>query len=167
MKLGMKFSLARLITLSVLTLSYSLASFADHYPVAPDENLTPGSLCNTPSEYRYAERIPYCKRDVDSSVKWEVIKEYNAKLGYQIQDRPKYKIDHHIPLCMGGSNNKDNLWPQHESVYQITDQIEHETCEELKSGYMTQKAAVELIREAKRDVKSAKRIQAQLRLTRF
>lgn len=167
MKTGMKTSLARIFVLSAFALSFSLTSFADHYPVAPDENLTPGSLCNTPSEYRYAERIPYCKRDVDSSLKWEIIKEYNSKLGYQIQDRPKYKIDHYIPLCMGGSNNKDNLWPQHESVYEITDQVEHETCEELKSGSITQKAAVELIREAKRDLKSAKRIKAHLQATRF
>jgi hypothetical protein len=60
-------------------------------------------------------------------------------------ERTTFKIDHLIPLCLGGSNDTDNLWPQHESIYQNTDPLEPFLCEVLASGRIKQLEAVELI----------------------
>ncbi|MFN7453623.1 MAG: HNH endonuclease signature motif containing protein [Pseudobdellovibrionaceae bacterium] len=148
------------LVLSVL-LSAAL-SWADVYPKNPDLNLTPGSTCDKPDSYRYPERIPYCNRDVETELKKEIIRDYNHKLGYKIQTRAEYKIDHFIPLCMGGSNHKDNLWPQHRTVYTITDNLEFIACEKMKEGRLTQKRAIELLREAKLNLKRASAIESQI-----
>lgn len=127
------------------------------FPLGPDRSMTPGSYCQTPDTYRYPEHIAYCSRDVDSSLKYQIFKDYNDKLGYRIdmRDRSKYKIDHFIPLCAGGSNQKDNLWPQHESVYAKTDAIEAAVCEKMKAGRMTQKVAVDFVYQAKLNLDQA------------
>lgn len=126
------------------------------FPQAPEMALTPGSLCNRPDSYRYPERIPYCNRDVDSSLKKVIFHEYR-KEGYRLnpKDREHYKIDHLIPLCAGGSNREDNLWPQHESLYLQTDPIEHTGCEKLKAGKIKQMELVNLILAVKRDLSLA------------
>lgn len=121
------------------------------YPISPDPYITPGSLCHTPSSTRYPERIPYCERSVHRELKWEIINKYNSQLGYKIEakDRSDYKIDHYIPLCAGGSNQEDNLWPQHKTVYAKTDALEAAVCEKMSSGRMTQAQAIAFVREAK------------------
>lgn len=151
--------------LSVSVLIFSITSFAaSHYPRNPDERLTPGSLCHRPDAHRYPERIPYCNRNVSKGEKWQVIEDYNEKLGYNIErrDRQQFKIDHLIPLCAGGSNESDNLWPQHESVYKITDELEGLACEKMAHGRLRQKDAVELILRAKHHLEEAPAIQAQI-----
>lgn len=134
------------------------------FPLGPDARLTPGSYCKSPDNYRYPERIAYCNRNVDSSEKYEVIENYNRELGYNItrKNRPQFKIDHLIPLCAGGSNNKDNLWPQHQSVYNITDPVEGLACQRMAEGKLTQKRAVELIFEAKNNLDRAADVIDQL-----
>ncbi len=116
--------------------------------------MTPGSTCQHASRYRYPEKIAYCERNVDSSLKREVIRDYHQKLGYKIQtmDRQAFKIDHYIPLCMGGSNSRDNLWPQHRSVFEITDHLEQLLCEKMAEGVLRQAEAIDLIRKAKNNL---------------
>ena len=147
----MKKTAQLVITLMTVLVSLSVSAGRLSYPTSPDRSMTPGSLCNRPSEYRYPEKIAYCDRDVSSSLKWQIIEEYNRKLGFSIQakDRGQFKIDHLIPLCAGGSNNPDNLWPQHESVYTKTDELEATACEKMKEGRLTQRAAIDLLMEAK------------------
>lgn len=141
----------------VLSLSASLSAGAfqkgTDFPQGPDAHLTPGSLCSHPSTHRYPERIPYCERNVESQLKREIFREYDAKLGYNTtqMDRQAFKIDHYIPLCMGGSNEKDNLWPQHVSVYTLTDPMEGLACEKMAQGVLTQEHAIELIKRGKND----------------
>ena len=136
------------------------------YPVGPVAELTPGSLCERPTTKRYPEGIPYCARDVDSNLKKEIMRKYDQQFGYKVtqMDRGAFKIDHFIPLCMGGSNREDNLWPQHESVYQHTDPLEAISCEKMAKGKLLQRDAVAWIREAKLDLSRApevlKRLQA-------
>lgn len=134
------------------------------FPKGPAPTLTPGSLCAKPSSKRYAEGIPYCERDVDSELKREVMENYDRQLGYRVlqMDRGLFKIDHFIPLCMGGSNNEDNLWPQHESVYQITDRLEAEACNKMAQGKLLQSKAVEWIREAKLDLSKAPEVLSRV-----
>lgn len=123
------------------------------FPEGPSEELTPGSLCDRPDTYRYPERIAYCERNVDSSLKDEVFNEYRLA-GYRLnpKNRKNYKIDHLIPLCAGGSNHEDNLWPQHESIYNQTDPLELIGCEKLKFGKIKQAELIKLILSAKKDL---------------
>jgi len=134
------------------------------FPTAPNLAVTPGSVCTHPDEYRYPIRVPYCKRDVEPSLKQKIIEQYDAKFGYSIakMQRTLFKIDHYIPLCMGGSNEANNLWPQHETVYKETDLLEQRLCELMAAGRMTQSDAMIKIKKAKADYKSASKIFEQL-----
>lgn len=144
-------------------LAFSVTSFAkSEFPINPDPNMTPGSYCTRPDSYRYPERIPYCERNVSGGRKRQIIEDYNQKLGYDIKrgDRSSYKIDHLIPLCAGGSNDDNNLWPQHRSVYVITDDLEGLICEKMAAGRLLQKRAIELLMRAKNNLDEAPEIQA-------
>jgi hypothetical protein len=91
---------------------------------------------------------------VDSQTKREIIRTYDQKRGYRVgfMNRSDFKIDHFIPLCAGGSNSEDNLWPQHRSVYDRTDPVEQEVCKALSRGQIRQAKAIELIRRMKTDL---------------
>ena len=147
-----------LASLLVLLFVASTSFAADsRYPQGPNETMTPGSVCKNPSRYRYPEKVAYCERDVETQLKRDIIAQYDEKFGYRIQtmDRQAFKIDHYIPLCMGGSNNRNNLWPQHKSVYEITDPLEQLLCEKMALGVLRQAQAMDLIRKAKNDLDQA------------
>ncbi len=135
------------------------------YPRSPDLAMTPGSTCDLPIEKRYPEKIDYCGRDVDTDTKRAIIASYDQELGYHIGQmaRARFKIDHLIPLCAGGSNDVDNLWPQHESVYTITDPLEQEVCIKMAQGRLKQAAAIQFILAAKMDLKAAPGILKRVR----
>jgi hypothetical protein len=134
------------------------------FPVGPHDDRTPGSLCERPDSRRYDEQIAYCERDVESSRKWAIIREYDRAYGYQIErmNRGEFKIDHLIPLCMGGSNADNNLWPQHRTVYERTDQLEANLCELMAAGQIRQAEAVSLILESKHDLRRADALRSEL-----
>lgn len=141
-----------------LALCISLNVFAEvkykgEFPTGPDADLTPGSLCDRPDAYRYSERIPYCNRNVDSSLKADIFQEYRLN-GYRLdpKKRQDYKIDHLIPLCAGGSNREDNLWPQHKTVYELTDALESVGCEKMKAGALKQAEFIKRLLAAKKDL---------------
>lgn len=150
------------IALALLVLA-TTASAAD-FPTSPNSRLTPGSLCHASSQLRYPERIRYCSRSVSSAQKREVIARYDRELGYRVgaRDRSQFKVDHYIPLCMGGSNHSDNLWPQHMSVYQYTDKLEQVACEKMSDGHLSQREAIEYIKRAKANPVQAPRICDQV-----
>lgn len=132
------------------------------YPIKPDPSLTPGQLCQYATRLRYPERIKYCERDVNTETKWQVIRLYVSKFSYNINPRNRmdFKIDHYIPLCMGGSNDVSNLWPQHEKVYAQTDPMEPLLCEKMSMGKLKQAQAIELIKRGKNDLSQIKDILA-------
>jgi hypothetical protein len=134
------------------------------YPTSPEVDETPGDTCGQADEYRYPERIAYCERAVDTKTKAEIIQKYDVKYGYKIRamDRQKFKIDHFIPLCAGGSNERQNLWPQHESIYKVTDPLEPAICEKMAEGKLLQAEAIDLIRQAKQDLSRVKEILAKV-----
>ena len=137
----------------LLCLVFSLSALAVDFPTAPDSRLTTGTLCTTPIQRRYAEQIPYCERDVSTKTKDEVFVAYR-RLGYNLptKDRQSYKIDHYIPLCMGGGNSKNNLWPQHVSIYSKTDSLEQAICAKMSEGRMDQADAVKMIKAVKNNL---------------
>lgn len=134
----------------------TLASAAD-FPRGPEINETPGKLCSSPSSRRYPEKINYCERNVDSYLKNAIIQKYDSLFGYHIRsmNRGDFKIDHLVPLCAGGANDPENLWPQHKSIYAITDPIEPILCEKMQEGKLLQAEAVKLIMKAKLNLKEA------------
>lgn len=151
------------LIMGLLILAFSVPSFArSKFPKNPDPEMTPGSYCDRPNSYRYAERIPYCERNVSSGRKRQIIEDYNKQLGFDIRsgDRSQFKIDHLIPLCAGGSNDDDNLWPQHQSVYNITDELEGLICVKMAEGRLLQRRAIELLLRAKHNLEETEDIQA-------
>lgn len=152
----------------VLIVSFTQASLADQpatpYPLGPDPQMTPGSLCTQPDEYRYPEHIPYCRRNVKGDLKHELMQKYDETFGYSTSTLPReqFKIDHLIPLCAGGSNNPDNLWPQHVSVYSITDEMEPLICALMAQGKLKQADAVNVILQGKHDLSKVKGLVEQL-----
>ena len=150
----------------LVCLATSVSTFAaDPFPQSPDPELTPGSLCQRHSELRYPERIPYCNRSVGKGLKQDIIETYDDRLGYEVgeMNRGEFKIDHYIPLCMGGSNVSDNLWPQHRTVYTLTDPLEQIACDKMAQGRLRQAEAVELIKRAKANPPEAPEITKQVR----
>jgi len=147
-----------IIGLLVASSLFASVEYKAEYPQGPIADITPGSLCDRPDAYRYAEKIPYCNRDVDSSLKADIFQEYRNN-GFRLDpsQRSSYKIDHLIPLCAGGSNREDNLWPQHKSVYEITDPLEPAACDAMKAGKIKQAEVVKLILAAKKDLKLVKK----------
>jgi hypothetical protein len=141
-------------TFSLLILATTSFAFGPNFPNNPNLQITPGKLCDKPTAYRYPEHIAYCDRDVSYDTKEILIKDYDQKLGYKIEsmDRAEFKIDHLIPLCAGGSNDTVNLWPQHKSVYAITDPVEPLICQKMLEGKLTQANAVQLVLKAKTDL---------------
>jgi len=164
-RLGLGWVVAVAWSLSVNAVAADRRGTTPAFPQSPDPVLTPGSLCSRPVQKRYAEGIPYCARDVSSALKKEIMQRYDQVLGYQVtrMNRQAFKIDHFIPLCMGGSNEPNNLWPQHQSVYTITDDLEHEACSKMLQGKMTQADAVQMIREAKLNLSEASEVLKEIR----
>ncbi|MFH2202129.1 MAG: hypothetical protein ABIJ96_03355 [Elusimicrobiota bacterium] len=110
---------------------------------APDWELTPGVLCTRSDkdfkEYRYAERIPYCQRNVSTDEKKLVSKWY----GVEWEDHSDYQYDHLLSLCLGGSNDLRNIWPMPWDEARAKAKLENQLCLRLKAGETTQRAAVE------------------------
>jgi hypothetical protein len=137
-----------------------------HFPIRPDSTLTPGVRCKKPDEVRYPEKISYCERRVSTSLKDRVIRDYDSQLGYEVDQiaRNKIKIDHYIPLCMGGDNAKANLWPQHEALYTHTDPLENQLCLALARGLITQNEAIDDMLSAKSHTDSVADLMAKIKL---
>lgn len=144
--------------------SFSGNASYEQYPTIPSQELTPGSLCQRPDSYRYPEHIKYCERDVSSRDKARIIESYDQALGFNIRslNRSDFKIDHYISLCVGGSNKSNNLWPQHRSVYELTDPIESKLCVLLQRGEISQAFAVDTLKHVKNNLDDALRVNEEL-----
>ena len=88
--------------------STSVASSGTIQVIRPDARLTPGDALP-------AGRVEICSggyskrvRDVSAQTKREIYAEY----GITSHQPGEYEVDHLIPLGIGGSNAKTNLWPQ-------------------------------------------------------
>ncbi len=153
------------ILLVVLTLSMNLQAQEARFPTKPELDETPGELCSQPDNFRYPERIAYCARDVDSYTKNKIIQRYDQAYGYKIRlmKREDFKIDHFIPLCAGGANTEENLWPQHKSIYSKTDPVEPLVCQKMQEGKLRQEEAIRLVKEAKLNLNKIPEVMAKLK----
>lgn len=159
MKIILKIHIATLLLLSV-----AFAGQPASFPKNPNLTETPGKLCTNSKVQRYPEHISYCERNVDTYTKNAIIQKYDQLFGYQIEsmNRKDFKIDHLIPLCAGGANSEDNLWPQHKSVYEITDPIEPLLCQKMQEGKLLQADAVKLVFQAKMNLDQVPALMKQL-----
>jgi len=150
------------LLLVVTNISFAQNMIGD-YPSAPLAKLTPGELCDRPASYRYPENIAYCDRNVTVEQKSQIFAAYRDN-GYRLNlsDRASYKIDHYLPLCAGGSNNNENLWPQHVSVGVLTDPLEQLGCEKMAKGKLTQAKFVLLIKRVKNDINQVSAVRLEL-----
>ena len=137
--------------LAVFLFTSLLSYAAEKFPDGPNLTTTPGTLCDNSPVKRYPEGITYCERNVSTQTKNELIRMYDEQFGYQIRqmNRQDFKIDHFIPLSIGGSNSKENLWPQHKSVYGVTDPLEQLLSDKIIQAKIKQVEAIRVIKEAK------------------
>lgn len=152
-----------ILWLLVFAAQLSFAQGNREYPMGPNPRLTPGELCSHPDRYRYPENIAYCERAVEYEEK-EIIFANYRRLGFRLNtsNRSSYKIDHYIPLCAGGSNNKENLWPQHISIANVTDSIEQLGCAKMAAGRLSQRNFVKIIMRVKNDLSQASAVMREL-----
>lgn len=148
------------------SINFCIASVSDFnwFPTRPNEKVTPGDICDVADSFRYPERIKYCERNVSRERKAAIFYMYDREFGFHTQEmnRTDFKIDHYIPLCMGGSNDNENLWPQHKSIYQQTDPIEPVLCELMASGQILQMKAISIIRSVKQRPETSAKVLRDL-----
>ncbi|MES2768622.1 MAG: HNH endonuclease signature motif containing protein [Bdellovibrionota bacterium] len=136
------------ILLGLFLLTITLQSQA--YPLVPNPAWAQGSLCNKQNpDYqtdRYAQKIPYCKRNVE----WELKQELYDLYKVPEKCRGQYTIDHIIPLSIGGDNTAKNLWPEHKNIKATRLYLEEEVFMAVRDNQMSQKDAIALILKTKK-----------------
>lgn len=161
-----KLSRAVLALTLILSVNVANASFIGKFeiPDGPNPQKTPGALCQH-GRPRYDQKITYCDRNVSSHTKQEIIAQYDEEFGFEIRQLPRgdFKIDHFIPLSIGGSNDISNLWPQHKTVYTITDPIESHVANLIAAGKISQADAIQAVKDCKLNLPKCKDIEADLR----
>lgn len=120
------------------------------YPLVPNPKWAQGHLCDRSNpDYetdRYSQKIPYCRRNVESDLKQKLYDLYNIPENC----RNRFTIDHIIPLSIGGDNSPENLWPEHKNVKATRPMLEEEIFGEVRDGRMSQEEAVQRILAVKR-----------------
>ena len=112
------------------------------YPVTPTVG---GDYCTDHDPdfdgYRYAEQIPHCKRKVSTKIKDKVCERDG------VYGRKDFTVDHLIPLSLGGSNSRENLWCQHKSLNHTS--LEYRMFLDVRDGHRTRDDAVGILFEHK------------------
>lgn len=114
----------------------------------PDPKLTPGAICTEHDPdfkgYDYPSQVARCNRNVSFQEKKLVAENYG---NIDVSQWKNYEFDHYMPLCAGGSNSLENLWPQPLSEAAVKDKLEVEICNALKTGSMTQPQALQKVHD--------------------
>ena len=139
-----------------LFLFYSVQSYSSitnkgvSYPQVPRVG---GSFCTTHDpdfeEFRYSERIAYCKRNVTYWRRMNIYDQYHIPRN----QTHNFTIDHRIVLSTGGSNKDDNLWPEHKILRNHRMGLEYDLYRSMLKGLLTQDEVSEITLESKFDRK--------------
>lgn len=130
---------------NILWLLLWIPQFVLSFPIVPNPSMTTGEICHTKdpdfSTLRYAQRMPYCERNVSSATKREIYESYHIP----VECRRYYTIDHFIPLSIGGNNSKKNLWPEHKLLKKSRQSLETHLYREVSSNRMSQAEAIKTV----------------------
>ncbi|MBF0481293.1 MAG: HNH endonuclease [Desulfovibrionaceae bacterium] len=93
-----------ILSILALMLAASVALAGD----LPDRSLTPGAIAST--DISEVCRPGYAKahRHTPAALKERVYAAY----GITRHEPGEYEVDHDVPLCLGGADEFENLWPQ-------------------------------------------------------
>jgi hypothetical protein len=95
--------------LSVLTLALALATPA-LAANAPRQDLTPGAVLSTDPARVCVPNYSRTVRKTTVAMKRETFRRYGLKY-----DLRAFKVDHRLPLALGGTDTQPNLWPSNRS----------------------------------------------------
>ena len=114
----------------IVAIGIALPVLAEELPIRPDDTLTPGvvgsaefaDVCGLVDGQTYSQR----HRETTQKMKNEAYAAYSVnKAGRE------FEIDHRVPLCIGGADDPQNLWPelgwQHPSFHD-KDRLEARVC---------------------------------------
>jgi hypothetical protein len=113
----------------------SVYVLADDRPTRPDKTLTPGVVEDVTSAvvcyrgYSEAHRRPFgAPGEYERYVR--VMNAYGlAKASWH-----SYQMDHLVPLCLGGADVEQNLWPQPLEEAHQKDRLEVKACRQVCAG---------------------------------
>jgi hypothetical protein len=136
--------------LAIILFAGALAAPAFAFDTRPNPNLTGGSVridghdvhatCGHSKAHRGS--MSHARRD-------EILTRYGLPPG----THPDYEIDHLIPLCLGGSDDSSNLWPEPRRTMEPTwnaeakDRLERFMCDMVCAGQLDIGAAQEAIKD--------------------
>lgn len=112
--------------------------------LALDPVLTPGRLCSQADpdfDHVSVGGFAVCKRHVTPTVRRTVFARYGIPRG-RWRD---YELDHLVPLCAGGSNAVENLWPEPLAHAAKKDRLEAKVCSLLRARRVEQEAALVML----------------------
>ena len=125
-----------LMPLAITVLLGILASApVEAFEVRPNRDLTGGSVRTVKSDEACGHAREH-RGPMFSARRDEVLKRYGLPPG----THPDYEIDHLIPLCLGGSDDLSNLWPQPRLSMEMTwnaeakDRLERLMCNMVCDG---------------------------------
>lgn len=129
-----------LVLLSLLALGGILPALAEDLPTRPDDTLTPGAVASTdPNDVcGVVNGLTYSKRHRHTSLELK----HEVYAAYHLDPAGKeFEIDHRVPLCLGGADTRENLWPQEgwqHPGYHDKDRLETGVCRAVcDEGSMT------------------------------
>ena len=151
-----------LVLIAILIAGYVYFQYGDIYLgggrvgpnyLYPDKDLTPG-LAETADyndlirEYN-GKSFSQFFRQVSQKQKQQVCKNYPNNC------KGTFEYDHWVPLCLGGSNDTRNLYPQPENViwgnkrygFREKDRLESYLCQKMRGKKITPKEAQDLIQK--------------------
>ena len=133
--------------LAIALFATPFAMAGSKYSHLPDPVLTPGVVASTDTVLVCEKDYPARSRNVSNTKKNKVYQAYKVKKELCIKG---CKIDHLIPLSIGGSNDIANLWP-HEygadwTVFEKT-RLEVRLRKEVCTGKMPITEAQECVRK--------------------
>lgn len=123
---------------TLLTVIAFAASFAPAAAALPDRGLTPGGVLERDATHVCVVGNARRHRAVSYKIRDRVYLAYGIPRGHR---KGLYRIDHLIPLELGGSNDMRNLWPQPYGDSKLKDRVEGELHQAVCSGAMPLDAA--------------------------
>ena len=118
------------------------------FDVRPDPDSTEGAVrINGHSRELACDRSKNHRDPMTADRRDEVLLRYGLPAG----QHPDYEIDHLVPLCLGGSDDFSNLWPQPRHTIEpkwnaeAKDRLERLLCEMVCNGQLDIAAAQQAI----------------------